>query len=53
MSAEPCLCGTEFTCLADDHGCYICQPDNPTAAEEGCAKCDRDYWGHVLSGGVA
>jgi hypothetical protein len=30
-----------------DVGCYICQPDNPDAAEEGCGSCDRDYWSFV------
>lgn len=30
-------------------GCYICQPDNPNAAEEGCEACDREYWAHVLA----
>lgn len=27
-----------------DHfaGCYICQPEKPDAAEEGCSSCDRD-----------
>lgn len=25
-------------------GCYICQPENPNAAEEGCEDCDRGFW---------
>lgn len=28
--------------------CYICQPDNPNAAEEGCGACDQEYWARVL-----
>lgn len=24
--------------------CYICQPHNPNAAEEGCADCEREFW---------
>ena len=26
-----------------DAGCYICQPDNPHAAGEGCGRCGRDF----------
>lgn len=25
----------------DTNGCYICQPGNPAAAEEGCSACDQ------------
>jgi hypothetical protein len=30
------------------NGCYICQPENKDAAEEGCAKCDADFWGPII-----
>lgn len=49
----PCLPGApRHAHLAGGYasdGCYICQPNNPDAAEEGCEKCDRDYWAHVLA----
>jgi hypothetical protein len=24
--------------------CYLCDPTNPEADEEGCAKCEQEYW---------
>ena len=30
---------SERTPLTSD-GCYICQPDNPNAAEDGCSDCE-------------
>lgn len=24
-------------------GCYICQPDNPDAAPEGCVACEMEF----------
>lgn len=30
-------------------GCYICQPNNPNAAEEGCKDCDREFWSSVVA----
>lgn len=24
-------------------GCYICRPDDPNVAEEGCADCDQEF----------
>lgn len=30
--------------MIEESGCYICQPDNPDAADEGCGPCDADYW---------
>jgi hypothetical protein len=30
-------------------GCYICQPDNPDAAEEGCGRCDADFLAHAIA----
>ena len=24
--------------------CYLCAPDDPTADEEACTDCDREFW---------
>lgn len=30
--------------MTEQEGCYLCQPDNPSAADEGCAACEREFW---------
>lgn len=25
-------------------GCYLCEPDDPTADGEACEACDREFW---------
>lgn len=34
--------------LAALNGCYICQPDNPNADEEGCAACDAAFFANPV-----
>lgn len=31
-----------------NEGCFICQPDNPNAAQEGCAECEARYVNEVV-----
>lgn len=38
---------------AQGSGCYICRPDDPNAAEEGCQDCDREFWEYASHIAVA
>lgn len=31
-----------------DAGCYLCQPDNPEAAEDGCSRCESEFFAYVV-----
>lgn len=33
---------------AATRGCYICRPDDPSADEEACAECDREFWANPM-----
>jgi hypothetical protein len=41
--AAECRCPVQH-----GEGCYICRPDDPDAADEACARCDREFWANPV-----